>query len=155
VPVKDILSIAQDNCSNMPYRPPDEQNQQFPFRNKYRLYAADRPHGNNPLGRYDGINSNCPNNHNEFNRNQGNYHNHDDSLLSEPSIYEKRPSDKHTYEELKLLITNPEITPEQEAKFKRLINEFGEIFALTNKELPGTDIFEFKIDVQQDARSVK
>jgi len=55
-PVEDILSIAQDNCSNMPYRPPDsscsQQNHQQPlFRNNQRRYAADHPRGEQPFGR--------------------------------------------------------------------------------------------------------
>jgi len=44
---------------------------------------------------------------------------------------------KHTFDELKIKLTNPTITPDQEVKFRRLIDEFGDVFAVSNAELPG------------------
>jgi len=61
---------------------------------------------------------------------------------------------KHTYEELKIHLTNPAITPKQKAKLCRLFYEFGDIFALSNEELPGTNRLQFKINIQQDTRLV-
>jgi len=37
---------------------------------------------------------------------------------------------KHTFEDLKIKLTNPAITVEQEAKFRNLIAEFGDVFAI-------------------------
>jgi len=58
----------------------------------------------------------------------------------------------HTYEELDLKIDNPELTDEDRQKFKNLGNEYGDVFALSNMELEGTDIIEYDIHVKQDAR---
>jgi len=62
---------------------------------------------------------------------------------------------KHTFEELNLKLANSAITLEQEAEFRGLIEEFENIFALNNEELPGTDRVEFKINLQQDSRPVR
>jgi len=62
---------------------------------------------------------------------------------------------KHTYDELKISLTNTAITPEQEQKFRALINEFGDIFAVSNAELTGTDRLKFTINIQQDARPIR
>jgi len=58
----------------------------------------------------------------------------------------------HTYDELELKIGNPELTNIDRQKFKDLVNEYGDVFALSNMELEGTDIIEYDIHVKQDAR---
>jgi len=58
----------------------------------------------------------------------------------------------HTYEELELKIDNPELTNKDRQKFKDLVNEYVNVFALSNMELEGTDIIEYDIHVKQDAR---
>jgi len=62
---------------------------------------------------------------------------------------------KHTYDELKIGLTNTAITPEQELKFRALIDIFGDTFAVTNAELNGTNRLKFKINIQQDARPIR
>jgi len=68
------------------------------------------------------------------------HQNHRDSPTSEPLI-------KHTYDELKISLTNPAITPEQQQKCRALIYEFGDIFAVNNSELLGTDRLKFTINI--------
>jgi len=60
---------------------------------------------------------------------------------------------KHTYDELKICLTNPAITPEQQLKFGVLI-KFGVIFAIIISELTGTNRLKFTINIQQDARPI-
>jgi len=62
---------------------------------------------------------------------------------------------KHTYDELKLKLTNAAITPEQELDFRALIDEFGEVFALVNEDIPKTNRMQFKIHMEQDARPIR
>jgi len=62
---------------------------------------------------------------------------------------------QHTYEELKISLTNTAITPEHELKFRALIDEYGDICAVTNEELMGTDRLKFTINIQQDARPIR
>jgi len=56
------------------------------------------------------------------------HQNHSDSPTSEPLI-------KHTFDELKICLTNTVLTLEQQLKFVGLIDEFGNIFAINNSEL--------------------
>jgi len=62
---------------------------------------------------------------------------------------------KHTYDELKICLTNPAITPEQQLNFRALIDEFGDIFAVNNSELTGTDRLKFTINIQLDPRPIR
>src|SRR5258708_32709982 len=62
---------------------------------------------------------------------------------------------KHTFEELKMEITNDEITADQRERFKNLINQYGDIFALKNSELGGTDILEYEIHLKADAKPLR
>jgi len=75
-------------------------------------------------------------------------HQHSDSHILEPVI-------KHTYDELNICLTNPAITPEQQLRFRALIDEFGDIFAVNNAELTGTGRLKFDINIQQDARPIR
>jgi len=59
---------------------------------------------------------------------------------------------KHTFDELKISLNNTATMPEQELKLCALIEKFGDIFAVNNSELTGTDRLKFKINIQQDAR---
>jgi len=88
--------------------------------------------------------------HNIENHHHGNGHNHNDSLFSE-ALISSEPFVKHTFDELKIQLTNPDITPEQVSKFRRLIDEFGDVFAVSNAELPGMDRLKFRINVHQDS----
>jgi len=92
--------------------------------------------------------------HNTENHHYGNGHNHNDSFTSELLIYSE-PVVKLTFEELKNKLTNPDITPEQELRFCRLIDEFGNVFAVSNAELPGIDRLKFRINVHQDSRPIR
>jgi len=83
---------------------------------------------------------------NKENHHHGNDHNRSDSPSSEPLI-SSEPIVKHTFKELKINLTNPDITPEQERKFRNLIDEFGDVFAVSNAELPGMDRLKFKIHI--------
>jgi len=58
---------------------------------------------------------------------------------------------KHTFEELNIEIKNEEITEDQKLKFKQLINSFGDVFALTNGEIEGTDLMEYEIQMKPGA----
>jgi len=82
--------------------------------------------------------------------------NNNTSLQTSPLIPASKPDvRKHTFEELKLTLTNPAITPAQKNQFWSLIEEFGDIFALNNAEFPGTDRLEFKINMQQNFRPIR
>jgi len=76
------------------------------------------------------------------------HQNHSDSPVSETLI-------KHTYDELKASLTNPAIKLEQQLKFRALIDEFGDIFAVYNSELTETNRLKFTINIQQDARPIR
>jgi len=52
-------------------------------------------------------------------------------------------------------LTNTAITLEQELKFCALIDELGDIFAVSNAELTDTDRLKFTINIQQDARPIR
>jgi len=70
-------------------------------------------------------------------------HNHSDSFSSEPLVSFDY-SVNHIFDELKIKLTNPAITPEQEVKFRSLIDDFGDVFAVFNAELPRMDRLKFK-----------
>jgi len=61
----------------------------------------------------------------------------------------------HEYDELKLKLKNPEVTEQVKQRFKELISEFGDVFALSNMELEGIDILKYDIHVKQDARPAR
>jgi len=77
-------------------------------------------------------------------------HHHQNHIGSPPL----EPLIKHTYDDLKICLTNPAITLKQQLKFRALIDEFGDIFAINNSELTGTDRLKFTINNQQDARPI-
>jgi len=84
------------------------------------------------------------------NHHHGNGHTHSDFPSSELLITSE-PIVKHTFKNLKIKLTNPATNPEQEAKFRNLIDEFGDVFALSNMELPGMDLLKFKLSVHLNA----
>jgi len=84
----------------------------------------------------------------ETNTENHHHQNHDDSPTSEPVS-------KHTYDEFKICLNNPAITPEQQLKFRALIDEFGDVFAINNSELTGTDRLKFTIYIQHNARPIR
>jgi len=59
---------------------------------------------------------------------------------------------KHTYEELQIKIENLDITPDKLEQFRSLITAFGDVFALYNSELEGTDLLEYEIHLTTIAR---
>jgi len=61
---------------------------------------------------------------------------------------------KHTFEELKIKIENPDITPDELEKFRALITEFGDVLAMSNAEIEGTYLLEYEIQVQHDSRPI-
>jgi len=166
-PLKDIVSIAQENAPAAPRsneqcyvtnnRDGVECRQTF-GRNKHRRYAADRgraPQSNFSRGnnRTDGRNNaDRGEGFSQHDRGQDSDNDHHQTHIESPVI---EPIVKHTYEELKICLTNPAITPEQQAKFRAFIDEFGDIFAVHNSELTGTDRLKFTINIQQDARPVR
>jgi len=62
-----------------------------------------------------------------------------------------KPS-KRTYEELKIKIENPNNIPDELEQFWSLITAFGDVFALYNSELDGTDLLEYEIHHKTIAR---
>jgi len=136
----DRVGIAQPDHQHANYR---EQNRTYGSRNEFV---------NNNTLRYDRNNV-----HNDRNYSDNHHHcntpNHSELSTTEPFV-DTKPIHKHTYEELKINLTNPAVTPEEEARFRALIEEYGDIFALDNTELPGTNRMEFKINMQNDARPV-
>jgi len=171
-PVSHILSIAQDNNPTKTNETDLSQDESSYRQRRYGTYDGRRQQGEerqtSQIGEtgdrtfYSHITSfvnnnyrhrqnNRNNTHNIENPHHGSGHNHSDSLSSEPLI-SSIPSVKHTFEELKIKLTNPAITPEQETKFRSLIDEFGDVFAVSNTELPGMDRLKFKINVHQDSR---
>jgi len=56
---------------------------------------------------------------------------------------------------LKIKLTNHAISSDQEVKFRSLNNEFGDVFTVSNAELPGMDRLKFKINLHQDARPIR
>jgi len=157
-PLKEIVSIAQENAPGADINAPGyltgEGQGDCPrpngYRNKHRRYSTDRVRAspsnfstNNIV--YKTQNS-CPKNksfaQNDRGANVENHlhQNHSDSPASEPLI-------QNTYDELKISLTNPAITPEQQFKFRALIDEFGDIFAVNNSELLGTDRLKFTINI--------
>jgi len=50
-----------------------------------------------------------------------------------------------------LKLENPDLTNQKRQKFKKLIGEFGDVFALSKMELEGTHILEYDIHVKQNA----
>jgi len=73
-------------------------------------------------------------------------------ILPEEKVHK---SIHHKYDELKLKLENPELTEHDKQRFKELISEFGDVFALSNMELKGTDTLEYDFHVRQDARSAR
>ena len=59
---------------------------------------------------------------------------------------EQRPTRKYTIEELGIVIDSEKLSPEERHQLQNLINEFGDIFALSLEDLPGTHLFEHHID---------
>jgi len=59
------------------------------------------------------------------------------------------------YDALKLKLENSDLTEQEKQRFKELISEFGDVFALSNIELEGTDILEYDIHVKQDTRPAR
>src|SRR6266568_2508976 len=72
-------------------------------------------------------------------------------ILGETNI----PKPKYTFEDLKIKLENPDLSDEQIEQFKQLINQFGDVFALENSELEGTDVLEYEIQVKADTRPVR
>src|SRR5258708_8038567 len=62
---------------------------------------------------------------------------------------------KHTFEELDIEIKNDEITESQKQRFRELINDYGDIFALDNSEIEGTDVMEYEIHMKPGATPKK
>jgi len=68
----------------------------------------------------------------------------------------KEPKEKvhktihHKYEALDLKLENTDSTDAQRQKFKELVGEFSDVFALSNMELEGTDILEYEIHERQE-----
>jgi len=167
-PLADIVSIAQKNAPaaakiDAPCYLTGNQGQgdyQRPnnYRNKHKRYSADRVRAsqtNFPPDRNNGRMQNSYSRSNSFAQNDRgtnieNHHhqNHSDSPTPEPLI-------KHTYGELKICLTIPAITPEQQLKFRALIDEFGDIFAVNISELTGTDRLKITINIQLDARPIR
>jgi len=92
--------------------------------------------------------------HKTENHHHVNGHNHSDSPTSELLI-SSEPMVKHTFEKFKIKLTNPDITPEQELRFRKLIDEFGDVFAVSNAELPRMNRLKFMINVHQDSRPIR
>jgi len=134
-PIQDILSVAQDNDPDTPYELP-------PYRHPNRRYAADKPRNFQPNGQHPG-NYNFAQNSRE------------NKILQPSQPTQNFPVIKHTYEELKIKIDNPDITPHELEKFRALITEFGHVFALSNAEIEGTDLLEYEIQVQHDSRPIR
>jgi len=61
----------------------------------------------------------------------------------------------HKYEALKLKLENPDLTEQEKQRFQELISEFGDVFALSNIALEGTDILEYDIHVKQHATQAR
>jgi len=158
------VSIAQDNNpAAVAMKAPcclisEGESRPTGYGNKHKIYAADRVRASTPNFAVD---NNGRKTHNFYSRDksfvqnngEGNvenhlHQNHSDSPISEPLI-------KHTCEDLKISLTNPAITREQELKFRAIIYEFGDIFAMNNSELTGTDRLKFTINIQQDTRPIR
>ena len=58
----------------------------------------------------------------------------------------EKVANKYTFEELGIELDRPDMTPEDRQKFVDLINEFGDCFAKTLKDLGGTKLVMHKID---------
>jgi len=151
-PLADIVSIAQEKAPaaakiDVPcYVTGDLGQGDYPrpndYRNKHRRYSADRVRAsqtNFPPGRNDDRMQNSHSRSNSFahydrgtNIENHHYQNHSDSPTSERLI-------RHTYDELKICLTNRAMTPGKQLKFRASIDEFGDIFAVNNSELTGMD----------------
>jgi len=146
-PLQDIVSIAQENAPaaaniDVPCYVTGVGQGDYPrpicYRNKHRRYSAYRirasPTNFSSSKNNDRMQNSYSRNEsfaqNDRRENVENHHhqNHSDSLTFEPLI-------KHTYDELKISLTNRAITPEQQLKFSALIDEFGGIFAVNNSIL--------------------
>jgi len=166
-PLKELVSIAQENApaaTNIDVNcyVTGEGQGDYPrpngYRNKHRRYSADRVRAS-PTNFWSGRNKDRTQNF--YSRNESfeqndrggeveNHHhqNRSDSFISKSLI-------RHTYDELKISLTNPAITPEQELKFCALIDEFGDNFAVNNSEHTGTKRLKFTINIQKDARPIR
>jgi len=173
-PVSDILSIAPDNNPTKTNKNEQRQPETSYRQRRYDANGRSRQKGQRQTDQFGETgnrtfyshNTNFVNNNNRYrqqnrnnthnteNHHHGNGHNHGDFLSSEPLI-SSEPVMKHTFEELKIKLTNPDITQEQELKFRNLIDAFGDVFAVSNAELPGMDRLKFKINVTQDSRPIR
>jgi len=61
----------------------------------------------------------------------------------------------HKYEALNLKLENPDLTVQEKQRFKELVGKFGDVFALSNMELEGTDILEYESHVKQDSKPAR
>jgi len=165
-PVGDILSITQDNNPDVTNENEQKQPETFYRQKRYdtndrsrqkrqgqtdyfsetgdRMIYSQKTNFVNNNNRYRQQNRNYA--HNTDNHHHGKVHNHNDSPTSEPKV-------KHTFE-VKIKLTSPDITPEQAGKFRRMIDEFGDVFAISNAELLGMDRLPFRINVHQDSRPI-
>ena len=57
-----------------------------------------------------------------------------------------KPAGKYTFEQLGMKIDNPDLTPEQRQGFIDIVNEFGDIFAMSLADIPGTKVFSHHVD---------
>jgi hypothetical protein len=65
------------------------------------------------------------------------------------------PKPKHTFKDLGITLTNEKLTPQQKLDFENLVNDYGDVFALSNSELEGTDVLQYEIHVSPDARPIR
>jgi RNA:NAD 2'-phosphotransferase (TPT1/KptA family) len=79
----------------------------------------------------------------------------DENTDDSPFMPSSSPVKKHTFEELKIKLTNDKLTEDQKQKFRNLVDSYGDVFSLHNSELEGTDILEYEIQVPSDARPIR
>jgi len=166
-PLEDIVSIAQENApaavrTDTPCYVTGEGQGYYSrpngFRNKHMRYSADRIRAspkNFLSGRNHGRMKNSYSRNESFAQNErgGNFENHHYQNHSDSPVFELLI--KHKYDELKISLTNPAITPEQQLNFCALIDEFGDIFAVNNSQPTRTDRLKFTINIQQDASPIR
>jgi len=61
----------------------------------------------------------------------------------------------HTYEELEIKLTNDALSETEKRDFKNLINQYGDVFALSNEELEGTTLGEYSINIIPGSKPVR
>jgi len=130
-PVSDILSIAQDNNSTKTNENEKRQPETSYRQRRYDANDRRRQGGQKQTDQFGETgnrtfyshNTNFVNNNNRYrqhnrnnthhieNHHHGNGHNHNDSPSTDPLI-SSEPIVKHTFDELKIQLTNPDITPE-------------------------------------------